>query len=156
LQIKLPPLLAALEAEGTLLEEFMLPEHLRGHEHPLVRQIVQLGINYVNSWPPSVDEPNHIHVTPDGMDVPIDVPSHDCTEALDKLLVPGRWPDVERKLATPSDEAHLFIGISPSSSWALNWALYHHQTGLPPDKTPPGLPGQATHLWLMSASIGQR
>jgi hypothetical protein len=75
---------------------------------------------------------------------------------LEKILVPRRWPDVERKLTARGDERHLFIGISHSSAWALNWALYYDQTELPPDHPSPKLPGPATHLWMMGTPIGHR
>lgn len=156
LRTNLPPLLVALEAEGVLLEEFMLPEQFQAHPHPVVRQIIRLGVVHVHSWPVAGRRTDQIRVTPEGMGGPVVVPWDEFIRDLDTILAPGRWPDVERKLATPDSERHLFIGISHSSSWALNWALDYDQTELPPGEASPRLPGLATHLWLMGTPIGHR
>ena len=156
LRTNLPPLLAALEAEGVLLEHFMVAEQLQAHPHPVLRQIVQLGVVHINSWPTAGDRTDQVRVTPEGMGGPVVVPWDEFARDLDSILAPCRWPDVERKLATPGIERHLFIGVSHSSSWALNWALYYDQTELPPDETVPRLPGLATHLWLMGTPVGHR
>jgi hypothetical protein len=156
LERELPPLLAQLESDGEyLFEMYMEPQQLAVMTSPLVAKLVDLGVLTINSAPAQEEPPTKIRITPEGMGGPIDVPWEVFAEDLDGVLRSERLGDVWEKLAlAEADERHLFLGVSHSSRWSINFAVDHHQRELPPE--PPRLPHPVSHLWLMPIPLAIR
>jgi len=156
LERELPPLLAQSERDGEhLFEAFMEPDQLKAMTSPLVARLVDLGVLTINSAPLRDGRPTKVRITPEGMGGPIHVPWEEFTQGLDNLLRSERLGDVWEKLKlAKADEHHLFLGVSHSSPWAINWAVDHNQRELPPDS--PQLPPPVSHLWLMPIPLSLR
>ncbi|HEV2345152.1 MAG TPA: hypothetical protein VGS97_13730 [Actinocrinis sp.] len=152
-----PEVLKALTEEGNTFTIIGTAETLQRHPSPHVQRALEMGIVSLASRPASMNEPEAVHLGPQGIRGPADVTWEPFLEWIEQTLssTDPHMAGNRRKLAAAGgDESHAFLGPTYSSSWAVFHALTYWSNTLPP--APPRLPREITHVWLLNPQTPDR
>lgn len=147
--------LAALEADGRTLATYgEFSTLVESGEDPGVTSLYARGFVDLCSRTPRAGEVAGLRIGAEGVTGRAHPDWVACVGWLDSVLASGRLADVRRKLAASGlGERHLFLGLTFTSDGDAFHAFTSHGKGLP--AVAPVLPGEVTHLWLLSVHGGR-
>ena len=147
LEAQAPPLLAQLESAGLLFERYSELDDFACAGDVAIGQLARLGIASLYSRPLLSGEKPRMQIVPEGTGGFARDDWSGFQRELSDILHGTALGDVRTKLAAcVATERHIFLGLTMTSSWDLNYWLKADQKPLPTD--PPALPWEATHLWI--------
>ena len=148
LEAEAPGMLEKLELAGDLFEQHRSPENSGEVDGDVSGTLARLGVTSLFSRPLRVGEAPFLRILPEGTGGFAENDWSGFQRELSKILHAPALADVRAKLGgSGAKERHIFLGLTMSSSWHLNfWLKVDRQPHLPKD--PPELPGEATHLWV--------
>lgn len=147
LEAQAPPRLAQLESAGLLFERYCELNDLACAGDVAIEQLARLGIASLHSRPLLPGEEPRLQIIPEGTSGFARDDWSGFHRELSSILHGTALGDVRSKLAAcVASERHIFLGLTMTSSWDLNYWLKADQKPLRTD--PPALPWEATHLWI--------
>ncbi len=147
LEDQAPALLAQLESAGLFFDRHCeLDDHTRAGD-VAIDKLARLGITSLYSRPLLADEEPRLQIIPEGTGGFAKDDWSGFQYELSSILHGTALGDVRSKLAAcVASERHIFLGLTMTSSWDLNYWLKAEQKRLP--TASPELPWEATHLWI--------
>jgi hypothetical protein len=150
---KLVPVLARLEADTWPLNERVEVADASSASPGVRHDMDLLDSLGVHAASCRIDATPGIQLVPSGMGGAREewAAFHD---ELDRILHSDELSDVRRKLAsTQVAERHVFLGVTFSSSWSMNYWLSDGKVELPPST--PRVPVELTHIWVWGTPLGR-